>query len=90
MLAVERQRTGRPRQTGLREVASAIAYRWKTGCPWRMLPHDFPPWGTVYTYFREWERAGILPELKSLLRNRGRVPTLARRHDRRASESAWD
>lgn len=66
-------RPGRPRETDLREVLSAINYRWTTGCPWRMLPHDFPPWGTVYTYFRQWDRAGVLTDLRlQLLRSAGR------------------
>jgi putative transposase len=66
-------RPGRPRETDLREVLSAINYRWTTGCAWRMLPHDFPPWGTVYTYFRQWERAGVLSEVRmQILRSAGR------------------
>ena len=38
----------RPRKTDLREVANAIFYLNRSGCPWRMLPRDFPPWRTVY------------------------------------------
>ena len=45
---------GRPRSVNLREVLNSIFYINKTGCPWRWLPNDFPPWQTVYTYFREW------------------------------------
>jgi len=45
---------GRPRTTNLREVISGILYLLRSGCPWRMLPHDFPPWGTVWYYFRRW------------------------------------
>ena len=63
---------GRPRETDLRDVVSAISYRWTTGCTWRMLPHDFPPWATVYGYFRQWEREGILPELQAELLRRSR------------------
>lgn len=58
---------GRPRATDLRDIVAAINYRWATGCSWRMLPHDFPPWATVYAYFRRWERAGILPNLREIL-----------------------
>lgn len=63
---------GRRRQTDLREVVNGINYRWTTGCTWRMLPHDFPPWETVYTYFRCWQRRGILPEVRQELLRRPR------------------
>ncbi|CUW48546.1 IS5 family transposase [Novacetimonas hansenii] len=43
---------GRPRSTNVREVINAIFYVLKTGCMWRSLPRDFPPWQTVYRYFR--------------------------------------
>ena len=43
---------GRPRKANLRAVVEAILYVLRAGCPWRMLPSDFPPWQTVYGYFR--------------------------------------
>ncbi|GBQ13300.1 transposase [Komagataeibacter rhaeticus DSM 16663] len=43
---------GRPRSTNVREVINAIFYVLKNGCMWRSLPRDFPPWQTVYRYFR--------------------------------------
>ena len=49
---------GRPRTTNLRAVVNAIFYVLRTGCQWRLLPHQFPPWGTVYYYFRNWEKTG--------------------------------
>jgi hypothetical protein len=64
---------GRHRVTSLREVVSAIHYRDQTGCPWRMLPDDFPAWGTVYSYYRRWNRAGILAEIRQAL-SRGQSP----------------
>jgi transposase len=64
--------TGRPRETDLRDVIDALNYRWHTGCPWRMLPHDFPPWGTIYTYARHWAREGVLPEIRDALVRRRR------------------
>lgn len=67
LLAEPEPTTGRPRTTDLREILSALCYRWRTECPWRMLPHDFPPWETVYTYYRRWERAGLLPEIRTRL-----------------------
>ena len=39
---------GRPRLHGLREILDAVFYVLKSGCPWRLLPKDFPPWKTVY------------------------------------------
>ncbi len=58
------------RTTNLREVVNALNYRWQTGCPWRMLPHDFPPWPTVYRYVRQWHRKGILTTLREALLRR--------------------
>ena len=59
---------GRPRKTNIREVINAIIYLLRSGCAWRLLPHDFPPWQTVYTYFtrcyatqtfrRKWKKDG--------------------------------
>lgn len=63
----EPPRPGRQRTTDLREVVNAINYRWITGCAWRMLPHDFPAWETVYTYFARWREQGRLPLLRELL-----------------------
>ena len=59
LIPPERDR-GRHRSTDLREVVNGINYRWSTGCVWRMLPHDSPPWATVYTYFRRWQGEGTL------------------------------
>ncbi len=66
-LLPEPQTVGRHRVVNPREVANAINYRWETGCVWRMLPHDFPPWGTVYAYFRHWQRAGVIRHLREIL-----------------------
>jgi transposase len=61
----------RSRSTDVRAVLNAINFRWRCGCTWRMLPHDFPPWETVYKYFRIWRQAGILPIIRdALLRRR--------------------
>jgi len=45
---------GHPRTTDMREVLGALFYVDRTGCQWRALPHDFPPWSTVWSYFRIW------------------------------------
>lgn len=47
---------GRPRTVDMREVINAMLYLDRTGCQWRALPHDFPPWPTVWTYFRTWRK----------------------------------
>lgn len=51
-----------------REIVNAIFYVLRTGCQWRMLPHDFPPWETVYDYFRRWRDGGIWEMLNQTLR----------------------
>ena len=63
---------GRPRLHGLRAVLNAVFYVPKSGCPWRLLPKDFPPWKTVYDWFRRWRIDGTWErpnaELRKLLR----------------------
>ena len=49
---------GRRRDVDLREIVNAALYRQRGGCSWRLLPHAFPPWQTVYTYVRHWQRDG--------------------------------
>lgn len=63
---------GRHRSSDVREIVNGINYRWSTGCVWRMLPHDFPPWATIYTYFRSWQRDGTLREIRDALVRRRR------------------
>ena len=53
------RRLGRPRKTELREVLNALLYIASTGCQWRMLPKDFPPYSTVQGYFYEWRATGL-------------------------------
>src|ERR671915_1098507 len=60
---------GRPRTHSLRDVLDAIFYVLKTGCPWRLLPHDFPPWSSVYYHFRQLRRSGARALLYRTLRN---------------------
>jgi putative transposase len=50
---------GRPRTTEIRAVFDAILYLLRTGCQWRQLPADLPPWPTVHGYFRRWRLAGF-------------------------------
>jgi transposase len=51
----------------LLSVVNAVLYVLKNGCLWRDLPGDFPPWGTVYWYFANWQDAGVLDELNACL-----------------------
>ena len=53
------KRLGRPRATELRAVLDAILYIARTGCQWRMLPKDFPPFTTVQGYFYDWRDNGL-------------------------------
>ena len=78
---------GRPRRVDLREVANAMLYLLRTGCPWRSLPHDLPPWGTVWSYFRRWRDDGTLDRIHDELR--GRVREAAGR-DRQPSAGCLD
>ncbi len=59
---------GRPRTTDLRGSVNAIMYMIRSGCPWRMLPRDFPPWGTVHYYYRRWRRGGVWKRIYDRLR----------------------
>ena len=60
--------TGRPREHCFREILNAIFYVTKNGCHWRALPHDFPPWQSVYHYFRLWRINGRWEKLNKTLR----------------------
>ena len=59
---------GRPRKTDLREVLNALFYLVRSGCQWRMLPHEFPPWKTCYNYYRAWIDGGIWDLIAATLR----------------------
>ena len=63
---------GRKRETNMREVFNAIRYVDRTGCQWRLLPKDFPPFTTVYNYFWEWTRYGVLDRIHQTLLQRCR------------------
>jgi putative transposase len=64
---------GRPRVHPLREVLNAIFYIVRSGCAWRLLPHDFPPWKTIHHYFRTWRLDGTWERMHAALRKRVRV-----------------
>src|SRR5438132_8636556 len=67
------RRRGQPRKTDLREVINALFYHTREGGTWRALPHDFPPWKTVYNYFQEWSSDGTGQRLVDTLREQSRI-----------------
>src|SRR5271165_5305632 len=74
---------GRPRETDLRAVVNAILYMASTGCQWRQLPKEFPPYSTVQGYFYEWSRDG-----RFALINHTLVMTMREKAGREASPTA--
>jgi putative transposase len=64
---------GKPRTTDMREVVNAIFYVHKSGGQWRMLPHEFPKWQTVYDYYNTWRTAGVWGQWNARLRERVRA-----------------
>jgi putative transposase len=66
-------RVGRPRTVEVREILNAIFYLNRAGCTWDLLPHDFPPKGTVYDYFAQWRDDGTWQEILDALRRQVRV-----------------
>jgi putative transposase len=64
---------GRPRTHGSRAILDAVFYVLKSGCPWRLLPKDYPPWKTVYGWFRRWRIDGTFERLNAALRERLRM-----------------
>ena len=59
---------GRPRSLDTREVINAILYILVTGCQWRLLPHDYPKWQSVYAYFKKWRDDGTWQRIHDTLR----------------------
>lgn len=76
-------RLGRPRTTSLRAVVDALLYMAATGCQWRQLPKDFPPYSTVQGYFYAWSQEGLLARINHIL-----VMEMRERGGREASPTA--
>lgn len=74
---------GRPRTRDLREILNAIFYVLRSGCAWRMMPRDLPPFQTAYYYFRKWRQDGTWEKIHEALRDRLRA-----QEGREASPSA--
>ena len=69
----ERHAGGRPPKYERRRVVDALLYVVKTGCQWRQLPGDFPPWKTVHEHFRVWRDRGVWERVGQALREQGRT-----------------
>jgi len=68
LLVATRSRRGRPRTYPLREIVNALLYVLRGGVAWRALPHDFPPWESVYDHFRRWKKTSTLEKIHDVLR----------------------
>ena len=64
----KRSNAGRRRTYDRRDVLDALLYMARSGCSWRMLPHDFPPWGLVSYYFYTWRDQGLFEHVHAILR----------------------
>jgi putative transposase len=69
----QKQGAGRKRTVNIREIINALLYLAKTGCQWRMLPHDFPKWYHVAYYFYKWVEDGTLQQINDCLREAIRI-----------------
>jgi transposase len=81
------EKRGRPPKWPLRHVANAVFYLLRSGCSWRMLPREYPPWQTVYYHFRKWRIDGRLHQAHDRLREAVRE---AEGRDRDPSAAAID
>ncbi len=61
-------KTGRPRTHPLREIVNGMLYVLRSGSSWRMMPHDLPPWESVYGHFRRWKHNGLIERVHDALR----------------------
>jgi len=64
---------GRPREHGWREILNGVFYLVRSGCAWRLLPHNLPPWKTVYHYYRLWRIDGTWERVNRVVRERLRL-----------------
>src|SRR5918912_1229175 len=75
---------GRPPRLDLREVVNALCYFTRTGCQWRLLPHEFPKWESVRYYFDKWSRDGTWEQINAAL-----VQQVRQQAGRRAQPTAF-
>jgi len=67
------RQAGHPRLFELRRVVDAVFYLLRTGCQWRAMPHEYPPWPTVFYHFAKWRNQGTWERINTVLRERHRV-----------------
>lgn len=67
------KQAGHPRLFGLRRIVDAVFYLLRTGCQWRAMPHEYPPWPTVFHHFAKWRNQGTWERINTALRERHRV-----------------
>jgi putative transposase len=72
-LVAQKAGSGKQRTVDIREILNAMFYRLRTGCQWRMLPSDFPPWNHVWYYYRTWRNDGTLERINTSIRQDVRV-----------------
>jgi putative transposase len=63
-------------------MLNAIFYITHSGCPWRLMPHEFPHWRLVYYYFAKWQKEGVWEKLNAALRDRVRTKAGKKKHPR--------
>jgi transposase len=66
------KKSGRPPKYARRAIWNAIFYQDRTGCQWRSLPHDFPPWNLVWEHFCRWRDSGLIQRVHDALRTQVR------------------
>ena len=84
-LAISNKLGGRPPKYGKRVMLDAVLYLLRTGCSWRHLPHDFPPWKSVYTQYRTWVKSSVFEKIHTALRNK-----LRRIKNKKAITNSWN
>ena len=67
------RKAGRPERYAKRAILNAIFYLVRSGCPWRMLPRDLPPWKLVWHYFAHWKKLGVWARVNDTLRDAVRL-----------------
>ena len=67
------KRAGHPQVLELRRIVDAAFYLLRTGCQWRAVPHEFPPWPTVFHHYAKWRIRGTWERVNTILRERLRV-----------------
>jgi putative transposase len=73
LLKKARDPRGRPRTYALREIVDALLYVLRGGISWRAMPHDFPPWESVYDHLRRWRKTSTLERIHEVLRDETRA-----------------